>query len=149
MLLPRTYAKPRLAGVAPMEVVAVMGAGEITSVTAMVCGLLETPEDVTVTVAPYVPGAKLAGFAETVTTAGVLDGDTDAESHAPPATLTATGLEGLLLTVTVWLGGAAAPAVAVKFSVEALRLMLDWLETTKVTLTVCELEPADMVTVPV
>jgi hypothetical protein len=51
-LLPRTYAKPRLAGVAAMEVVAVTGTGEITSVTAMVCGLLETPADVTVTVAP-------------------------------------------------------------------------------------------------
>ena len=50
-------------------------------------------------------------FADTAIEAGVVVPDRDAESQLPPEIPTETGMGDVLVTFTVWLGGAVAPTV--------------------------------------
>ena len=66
----------------------------------------------------------MAWFAETVTTAGVVDADKEAVSHEPPKIPKDSELAALLETFTVWLAGALAPVSAEKLNDEGLKVMV-------------------------
>jgi hypothetical protein len=55
-----------------------------TSVTVALCGMLEAPLDVIVTVPLYVPGARPVGFTETLTVPGVVGPDAEVDNQVPP-----------------------------------------------------------------
>jgi hypothetical protein len=60
------------------------GAAETVNVTGMLTGLFVAVDEVTVTVPWYVPTARPSGFAETVSTAGVLPWLLTTLSQLPP-----------------------------------------------------------------
>jgi len=84
------------------------------SVTAIDCGELTAPLEVTVTVPVYAPAASPAGDTLTFTTPGVEVAPATAWSQLPPSvveTLVVNDVATLLLvlTFTTWLGGEAPP----------------------------------------
>ncbi len=105
----------------------VTGGGAVTcSVMPTLCGLLDAPLAVTITVPIYVPVASPVGSAETVTSRGVVPPEGRAESQLPPEAVDTLVVKlvaaPLLVTWNVCCGGAIP--LDVKLSIAGLTVSI-------------------------